>query len=132
MYIPPIGFLYNALELGLALTELVHGSTIRSIDSWLGVVVSDTAEVLCYVKLICFSNGLHLIRKQDIKVLERKLIKKYKTISVVNSNLRGSEKKEPVEETLIVFLLSVQEVSKGSGLYSAENTQSAVIDRYLS
>ena len=131
MYIPPIGFLYNALELGLALTELVHGSTIRSIDSWLGVVVSDTAEVLCYVELICFSNGLHLIRKQDIKVLERKLILK-KTISVVSSNLRGSEKKEPVEETLIVFLLSVQEVSKGSGLYSAENTQSAVIDRYLS
>ena len=62
----------------------------------------------------------------------RKKINLKKTISVVSSNLRGSEKKEPVEETLIVFLLSVQEVSKGSGLYSAENTQSAVIDRYLS
>ena len=49
-------------------------------------------------------------------------------ISYVDSNLRSSEKKEPVEETLIVFLLSVQQVSKGSRLNSAENTQSAVVD----
>jgi hypothetical protein len=71
-YIPLIGNLYNVLELCLARTKLGQGICVRSVDSRLEMVISDAVKVLPNVEFVLFSNWLHLVRKQDIKVLARK------------------------------------------------------------